>query len=260
MGNLATPNYISNSEASGIGTFRSSGAMTIWGGTSTTIKSTSNNTSLADTTITLGGKTAKSVLHLDASSALVATALTNGQLLIGSTNNVPVAATITAGSNLAVTNSTGSITIGTNSSLRSYLATTVTYNNTATLASTALSTTVEASGIYDIELTVHSDSSVNSLALDFGGTATFTNFIGEWQSRRQDEISSVDQLGGQRVTAAGTDYVHASMDGAASYYTFKGTAEINVAGTFILRGAQRGANASDTTILRGSTLILRKLN
>ena len=36
---------------------------------------------------------------------------TNGQLLIGSTGANPVAATITAGSNITVTNGAGSITI-----------------------------------------------------------------------------------------------------------------------------------------------------
>ena len=36
---------------------------------------------------------------------------TNGQLLIGSTGVNPVAATITAGSNITVTNGAGSITI-----------------------------------------------------------------------------------------------------------------------------------------------------
>ena len=39
--------------------------------------------------------------------------LTNGQIRIGSTGNVPVAATIIAGNNLLVTNGAGSITIGT---------------------------------------------------------------------------------------------------------------------------------------------------
>lgn len=58
-----------------------------------------------------GALTAKGVVSTDASGNLVSTALTNGQVLIGSTGNVPVAATLTAGSNITITPSAGGITI-----------------------------------------------------------------------------------------------------------------------------------------------------
>ena len=38
---------------------------------------------------------------------------TNGQLMIGSTSNNPVAATLTAGTNMTITNGAGTITIAT---------------------------------------------------------------------------------------------------------------------------------------------------
>jgi hypothetical protein len=143
--------------------------------------------------------------------------------------------------------------------LRSYLAETVTYNNVAVLAATALSVTVVASGIYNIELVVHETDAAVGLKLDFAGTATITNFIGEWMYL----VTPMD-FGGpsgnssERVTAAGTDFT--AGNGPASTIRFRGSVEINAAGTFLLRGAQSSADASDTQILRGSTLVLTKMN
>jgi len=141
--------------------------------------------------------------------------------------------------------------------LRSYLATTVTYNNVDTLADTALSVTVVAGGIYDIELMVHSDSANIALNLDFGGTATVTNFIGEWRGANANAVFAVVPA---RVTAPGTDYTNVALGGDPNFLTFDGTIEVDAGGTFLLRGAQETAEANDTTILRGSTLTLTKLN
>ena len=44
-----------------------------------------------------------SIVTTDSGSSLVSATLTNGQLLIGSTNNAPVAATLTAGTNISIT-------------------------------------------------------------------------------------------------------------------------------------------------------------
>jgi hypothetical protein len=59
--------------------------------------------------------TAKGIVTSGATttSALTATALTNGQLLIGSTGNAPVAASLSAGTNISVTPGAGSISIAT---------------------------------------------------------------------------------------------------------------------------------------------------
>lgn len=62
----------------------------------------------------VGGVTAANSAILASTSAGVPTwvgSLTNGQLLIGSTGATPVAAAITAGTNISVTNGAGSITI-----------------------------------------------------------------------------------------------------------------------------------------------------
>lgn len=135
-------------------------------------------------------------------------------------------------------------------SLVSYLASTVTYNNTVTLANTPLSVTVAAGGIYAIELVVHSTSAVKALAMDFGGTATIANFVGNWSYNYASSLA---------VTSAGTDYGTADADGAGGLYVFVGSVEITDAGTFLLRGAQNVSDASDTTILRGSTLTLTRM-
>ena len=148
--------------------------------------------------------------------------------------------------------------------LFSYLGSTVTYNNTAALADTALSVTVAAGGIYDIEVLLHSTSVVSALVVNFGGTATFTNFIGQWQSGLSNaEGSPIVPTGMKfvRVTSAATDFNNDAVGGAPDgYYLFQGTAEINAAGTLLIRGAQSGADASNTTILRGSCLILTRMN
>ena len=59
---------------------------------------------------TTSGSTTTAVWTLIASNAFVP-ALTNGQLLIGSTGVNPVPSTLTAGANIAITNGAGSITI-----------------------------------------------------------------------------------------------------------------------------------------------------
>lgn len=140
-------------------------------------------------------------------------------------------------------------------SLVSYLATTVTYNANAVLANTALSVTVAAGGIYAIELVIQNTSAVSGLNLDFSGTATIANFVGQWTSRDTDG----NLLAGSRVTAAGTDFDTAG-NGDNLIVAFTGSVEITDAGTFLLRGAQNVSDASNTTILRGSTLVLTKMN
>lgn len=55
--------------------------------------------------------TANGVLVANGSSPVTSQLLTNGQLIVGSTGLAPVAATLTAGSGISVTNGAGSITI-----------------------------------------------------------------------------------------------------------------------------------------------------
>lgn len=139
--------------------------------------------------------------------------------------------------------------------IRDYLAADVTYNNTAALADTLLSCDVLASGKYLIEAVLHGTNAVRSLNFDFGGTATITNFIGTWKSFEPGSVT----LAATRVTAVGTDYNNSALDAGDEYYEFKGSVEINAAGTFLLRAAQRSADVSNTVLKRGSSLVLMKI-
>ncbi len=141
--------------------------------------------------------------------------------------------------------------------LRSYLATTVTYNDVDVLADSPLTVTVQASAIYAIELVVQGGgNSARSLNMDFGGTATVTNFIGQWSSSTTDGSTQLTA----RSVAAGTDYNDTALDGLGdTIYRFIGSVEITTSGTFLLRAAQNAANATNTSILRGSTLILTQM-
>jgi hypothetical protein len=70
------------------------------------------NSVTINTALTVTGLTANSFLYSGTAGLLTTTtAPTNGQLLIGSTGAAPVAATITAGTGITVTNGAGSITI-----------------------------------------------------------------------------------------------------------------------------------------------------
>lgn len=85
----------------------SAGAITLAGGNNI---STSGSGSTA--TVSVSGTTNHTIQLGNASGSLTsATALTNGQLLIGSTGADPVAASLTAGTNITITPGAGSITI-----------------------------------------------------------------------------------------------------------------------------------------------------
>jgi len=57
------------------------------------------------------GLTASSAIYANASKQLTSATLTNGQMLIGSTGSTPVAAALTAGTGIGITNAAGSVTI-----------------------------------------------------------------------------------------------------------------------------------------------------
>jgi len=142
-----------------------------------------------------------------------------GSLYVGNaaTNNIQLTGTASAARTITLPDATGTVQLTTTqgSILPSYLASTVTYNNNDTLADTALSVTVTSGGIYDIAVTVHSSSVVRALQVDFGGTATITNFIGQWISYDPSTGVSLTAL---RATAAGDDF-NLSNDGTDGYAT-----------------------------------------
>lgn len=144
-------------------------------------------------------------------------------------------------------------------SLRSYLASTVTYNNNSTVANTALSVTVEAATKYQIQVVLFNTTAVKGLKMDFGGTSTQTSFVGLWLGYADNDPTLAVA---NRVLAAGTDFAPTTnFDGAVdNYYSFTGSMLTNGAGTFVVRGAQNAADASNTTINAGSYMILTKIS
>lgn len=142
--------------------------------------------------------------------------------------------------------------------IRDYLEANETYNNDDTLNDTALSVTVAASTKYKVELVGSQSSITRGLNFDFGGTATITNFAGVWESFDPSNIGGTHFS--VKATTAGTDFSDPGSDGLEWEYRFVGSVEINAAGTFLLRAAQRIADASNTVLLRGATLILTKMD
>ncbi|MBS1560626.1 MAG: hypothetical protein JSS89_03395 [Bacteroidetes bacterium] len=124
----------------------------------------------------LSSLTARGVLTLDASKNVVSTALTDGQILIGSTGATPAAATLTAGSGITITNGAGTITVaamnpmpaGTtnNATLRYNLATTAWVENTSVLATSAGALTAVRATL---------QGTTNQLVLGVTNTTTITS-------------------------------------------------------------------------------------
>lgn len=140
--------------------------------------------------------------------------------------------------------------------LTSRLAAPAVYNDVAAFSDSLLGVSVEAGETYDIELILYTTSVMQPLKLEFGGTASVTNFIGQWISNVASDFTAGSTS--SVVTAPGTDFT--ATNSAEGYTTFKGTIAVNAAGTFLLRAAQESADASDTTIRSGSTLILRRIS
>ena len=111
----------------GIGVSAATGAVTITNNGVTSLAGTANQitassstgavtlslpASVSTTNLTLSGLTANSFLYSGTAGLLTTTtAPTNGQLLIGSTGAAPVAATLTQGTGITITNAAGSITV-----------------------------------------------------------------------------------------------------------------------------------------------------
>jgi len=114
----------------GISVSASTGAVTFTNTGVTSIAGTANQITMSASTgavtaslpanvtitsgLTVSGLTANSFLYSGTAGLLTTTAApTNGQILIGSTGAAPALATLTAGTNIAITNSAGAITINT---------------------------------------------------------------------------------------------------------------------------------------------------
>jgi hypothetical protein len=140
-------------------------------------------------------------------------------------------------------------------SVKAYAAADITYNNTATFANTALNVSVEAAGVYQVDISLPWVSNGQSPKFDLnGGTATVTTFQGLWRSKG----SFAEQLA--NVTSIATSFDTNVAATETGYAVFRGVLIVNAAGTLILRAAQRSASATDTLLKAGSNMILNKLD
>ena len=143
-------------------------AQQVFDPTEAIVTSLSNPTLIGSTT--LSGLTAKTMLYLDASKILASTAApTNGQVLIGSTGNVPVLGSIAGTANqITVTPGAGTITLSAPQNLHTGASPTftgLTLSATAGLAGVT-ATTITASG-----LTVFNGLQTVTISDDGAGTS-----------------------------------------------------------------------------------------
>jgi hypothetical protein len=120
-----------------------------------------------DTSDITGSGTANSVAYFSASNTLSSIAQTDGQLLIGRTGNSPLAATITSGSGITITNGPGSITIAATGSSSNVIGKVIMgrYNGTGSTNTRVakFSSTITASGSITVD---------NSATNGFSATVT----------------------------------------------------------------------------------------
>ena len=189
-------------------------------------------------TIAVSGTTNHAIQLGNASGSLTsASALTNGELLIGVTGSDPVAATLTAGSGISISNSTGSITISATGGFvpnLTYIGSTTT-NSGSAVNYTNLSSTYKGYRFYFegsdpsgsdnliVQLSTDGGSNYDATTANYVQTGTNLTFKGLWTGF---QLSSGAQSGYVDIyfnnTANATVTLHryafTSSNGDPSYY------------------------------------------
>lgn len=129
------------------------------------------------TGLILSGLAPFAVVSTDGVSTLAATALLNGQLLIGSTGVAPVAATLTAGSNISIAQGAGSITISCTSVIGTLNGLTDAVQSFATATTGTDFTITSAAGVHTFAIPDASSANrglVTNAAQTLAGQKTFS--------------------------------------------------------------------------------------
>jgi len=190
------------------------------------------------------------------------TSYTDGQLLIGNTTgNTLAKATLTAGTNVAITNGSGSITIAvTGVDLTSRMTSNVDFTSNTTFADlTGLSFTADANSIYVMEAFIYATfAGAGKFKLRVTGPSSTEIFFGGTENNGI----------GLNVTSAGTTTAFSSdlfnftaagavTTGIAHLY---GTFNVgNSGGTVQIQGAQAASSATTTSFKTGSWVQYRKV-
>ena len=137
------------------------------------------------------------IMVSNSGSIVEANALTDGQMLIGATGSAPIAATLTAGNGIAISNSAGSVTIANNISVSSASAATTITNNSGTyVVATGMSITLAAGagGDYLVFFTGTSDNNgsgnINYYSIFSNGTVIAASEVSHESNTRQVPIST----------------------------------------------------------------------
>lgn len=172
-------------------------------------------------------------------------ALTNGQLLVGSTSAVPVAATLTAANNIVITNGAGSITVGSRErKVTKTAADTISLDDTLSDDDELLyAMTAGQKFIVDAYLLVTAANATMDLKLGW----TFpTDCTIDWGLFDENTVLSDegDSLAVQLASGLNGIHVRAYVDNP------------NNAGNLVLQWAQNTSNGSNLTLEAGSTMKL----
>lgn len=126
-------------------------------------------------------------------------------------------------------------------------------NNDASPNETDLQVTVATTGTYDLRVSVHSTSAVRALKMNFGGTATIDAFLAQYSC---SDMYDTTKLFFMRRTVESYLVTPSNLDGLEVFCSINGSVEFSSTGTFILKGGQTVPDASDTTMYKGSTMVL----
>jgi hypothetical protein len=199
IGDTAGKRYVLNTLAAGAGIGVTNGAGTIGVANTGVLSFSGGTTGLTPTTATTGAVTLAGTLDVD-NGGTGQTSYTNGQLLIGNTTgNTLTKATLTAGTGIAITNGTGSISVATNGTVTTTAPVTKTANFnvastdtwlinnktgstcTVTLPSPSANTGRVLYFInYQNQSLVSASSNVVSRSGGAAGTAILDNVAGNW--------------------------------------------------------------------------------
>lgn len=129
-------------------------------------------------------------------------------------------------------------------------------SNTTLANITGLTATVQAGLTYEFEAVLYTTANVaGGVQFAIAGTATHTSIIYE---ANVDQGGAALVIGTSRAAASGTKVGDVTAATAARC-RITGTTTVNAAGTLTVQFAQNASNGAASTVLRGSTLKVRKI-
>lgn len=127
-------------------------------------------------------------------------------------------------------------------------------NNDPSLNETDLQVTVATTGIYDLKASVHSISEVKALRTMFYGSASIDWFILQYTC--SDAYDSSITFSTRRAVGPGPVSLPSSFDTRDVFCQISGSVAFSSTGTFGVYACQTLPDASDTTMLKGSSMVL----